>query len=81
MTFKPRLWRPIAMVLSVLNVGGAAFAIAAAEPWHAATRPSSGSPRKANNPPALADSRGSGQKVRRGATASPCSPTAPADAR
>jgi len=37
MTFKPALWRPIAIVLSVLNVGGAGFAVAAAEPWHAAT--------------------------------------------
>jgi hypothetical protein len=36
MTFNPRLWRPIAIVLSVINVAGAGFAVAAAEPWHAA---------------------------------------------
>jgi hypothetical protein len=37
MTFKPAIWRPIVVVLSILNVGGAGFAVAAAEPWHAAT--------------------------------------------
>jgi hypothetical protein len=37
MTFKPSLWRPIAVVLSGLNVVAVGFAAAAAEPWHAAT--------------------------------------------
>lgn len=36
MTFKPALWRPIAVVLSAINLGAAGFAIASAEPWHAA---------------------------------------------
>ncbi len=35
MTFKPRIWYPIAAVLSVLNVVAVGFAAAAAEPWHA----------------------------------------------
>jgi hypothetical protein len=35
MTFKPRIWYPIAVVLSVLNWAGAGFAVGAAEPWHA----------------------------------------------
>ena len=35
MTFKPSLWRPIAGVLSVLNLVGVGFAAGAAEPWHA----------------------------------------------
>lgn len=35
MTFNPRIWRPIAVVLSALNFGGAAFAAGSAEPWHA----------------------------------------------
>lgn len=35
MTFKPTIWRPIAAVLSVLNVVGAGFAAQSAEPWHA----------------------------------------------
>lgn len=34
MTFKPKLWYPIAIVLSALNLGAVGFA--AAEPWHAA---------------------------------------------
>jgi hypothetical protein len=36
MTFKPALWRPIAAVLSVINLVGVGFAAGAAEPWHAA---------------------------------------------
>jgi hypothetical protein len=35
MTFKPALWRPISLTLSALNLAGAGFAIAAAEPIHA----------------------------------------------
>ena len=35
MTFKPAIWRPIAVVLSVLNLVGVGFAAGAAEPWHA----------------------------------------------
>jgi hypothetical protein len=35
MTFKPALWRPIAVVLSALNLVGVGFAAGAAEPWHA----------------------------------------------
>ena len=35
MTFKPAIWYPIAVVLSVINLGGAAFAARAAEPLHA----------------------------------------------
>ena len=37
MTFKPALWRPIAVVLSGLNVVAVGFAASAAEPLHAAT--------------------------------------------
>ena len=37
MTFKPGLWYPIAIVLSIGNVVGAGFAARAGEPWHAAT--------------------------------------------
>jgi hypothetical protein len=37
MTFKPAIWRPIAVVLSGLNVVAVGFAAAAAEPLHAAT--------------------------------------------
>ena len=37
MTFKPAIWYPIAVVLSVVNVAGVGFAAQAAEPWHAAT--------------------------------------------
>jgi hypothetical protein len=36
MTFKPALWRPIAVILSGLNLVGAGFAAAEVEPWHAA---------------------------------------------
>jgi hypothetical protein len=36
MTFKPAIWHPIAVVLSGLNLAGAGYAIALAEPWHAA---------------------------------------------
>lgn len=35
MTFKPRLWEPIAWILAVINAGGVWFA--AAEPLHATT--------------------------------------------
>ncbi len=35
MTFKPALWRPIAAVLSVVNVVGVGFAAVSAEPIHA----------------------------------------------
>jgi hypothetical protein len=35
MTFKPAIWYPIAVVLSVLNLAGAGFAAGQAEPWHA----------------------------------------------
>jgi hypothetical protein len=34
MTFKPAIWYPIAIVLSVINVA-AAWVAAPAEPWHA----------------------------------------------
>jgi anti-sigma-K factor RskA len=34
MTFKPAIWYPIAVVLSVLNLAG--VVVYAAEPWHAA---------------------------------------------
>jgi len=36
MTFKPAIWRPIAVVLSVINVVAVGFAARSAEPWHAA---------------------------------------------
>jgi hypothetical protein len=36
MTFKPALWQPIAVVLSVINVIAVGFAARSAEPWHAA---------------------------------------------
>jgi hypothetical protein len=36
MTFKPAIWRPIAAVLSLVNVAAAGFAARSAEPWHAA---------------------------------------------
>ncbi len=36
MTFKPALWRPIAVVLSAINLVGVGFAAGSAEPWHAA---------------------------------------------
>jgi hypothetical protein len=35
MTFKPAIWRPIAVVLSVINVAAVGFAAQAGEPWHA----------------------------------------------
>ena len=35
MTFKPAIWRPIAAVLSALNLVGVGFAAGEAEPWHA----------------------------------------------
>jgi len=37
MTFKPAIWYPIAVVLSVINVVSVWFAARPAEPWHAAT--------------------------------------------
>ena len=36
MTFKPAIWRPIAFVLSVVNVAAVGFAAGATEPYHAA---------------------------------------------
>ena len=36
MTFKPAIWRPIALALGVVNVAGLGFAAAAPEPFHAA---------------------------------------------
>ena len=36
MTFKPAIWRPIAFVLSVINLVAVGLAAGAAEPWHAA---------------------------------------------
>ena len=35
MTFKSPIWHPIAVALSALNLAGAGFAAASAEPWHA----------------------------------------------
>ncbi len=35
MTFKPAIWYPIAVVLSVINLAGAGFAARQAQPWHA----------------------------------------------
>lgn len=35
MTFKPAVWRPIALVLSALNLVAAGFAVAGSEPVHA----------------------------------------------
>jgi hypothetical protein len=35
MTFNPAIWYPIAVVLSIINLGGAGFAAGQAEPWHA----------------------------------------------
>jgi hypothetical protein len=37
MTFKPAIWYPIAVGLSVLNVLGVWFAAQPADPWHATT--------------------------------------------
>jgi hypothetical protein len=36
MTFKPAIWRPIALVLSAINLAGAGYAVASTEPMHAA---------------------------------------------
>ncbi|MGH7519395.1 MAG: hypothetical protein ACREOC_18330 [Gemmatimonadales bacterium] len=36
MTFKPAIWYPIAVVLSVINLVGVGFAAGAVQPWHAA---------------------------------------------
>jgi hypothetical protein len=36
MTFKPAVWYPIAVVLSVVNVVAVAFTAGPAQPWHAA---------------------------------------------
>jgi hypothetical protein len=36
MTFKPALWKPIAIVLSAANLVAVGFAAGAAEPYHAA---------------------------------------------
>jgi hypothetical protein len=36
MTFKPAIWYPIAVVLSVANVVAVAFTAGPAQPWHAA---------------------------------------------
>jgi hypothetical protein len=35
MTFKPVIWYPIAVVLSVINLAGVGFAAAQGQPWHA----------------------------------------------
>ena len=35
MTFKPAIWYPVAVGLSVINLVGAGFAAGSAEPWHA----------------------------------------------
>jgi hypothetical protein len=35
MTFKPAVWKPIAVVVSAVNLVGVGFAAGAAEPWHA----------------------------------------------
>jgi hypothetical protein len=35
MTFKPAIWLPIAVVLSVINLVAAGFAVASSEPLHA----------------------------------------------
>jgi len=37
MTFKPRIWFPISIALSLLNLGAVGFAARAAEPMHATT--------------------------------------------
>ncbi|MDH3497626.1 MAG: hypothetical protein OER21_12770 [Gemmatimonadota bacterium] len=36
MTVKSALWHPIAVGLSLVNVAGLGYAVASAEPWHAA---------------------------------------------
>ncbi|MCI0459000.1 MAG: hypothetical protein L0Z62_18740 [Gemmataceae bacterium] len=35
MTFKPAIWQPIAIALSVINLVAVGFAAGSAEPWHA----------------------------------------------
>jgi len=35
MTFKPALWYPIAVVLSIINLVGVGFAVGPGQPWHA----------------------------------------------
>jgi len=35
MTFKPKIWYPIAVALSVINFVGAGFAAGEPQPWHA----------------------------------------------
>jgi len=37
MTFKPRIWYPIAVALSAINLVAVVFATSPAEPWHATT--------------------------------------------
>jgi hypothetical protein len=37
MTFKPRIWFPIAVVLSLINLVAVGFAAGDLEPWHAGT--------------------------------------------
>lgn len=37
MTFKPAIWYPIAVTLSVINLVGLGLAVRPGEPWHAAT--------------------------------------------
>jgi hypothetical protein len=37
MTFKPKVWFPIATVLSAINLAAVWFAARPGEPWHAAT--------------------------------------------
>jgi hypothetical protein len=36
MIFRPAIWYPIALILSILNWVGAGFAVHDAEPWHTA---------------------------------------------
>ena len=36
MTFKPAIWYPIAVMLSVINLVGVGFAAGEPQPWHAA---------------------------------------------
>lgn len=36
MTFKSTFWHPLAVGLSLVNVAGLGYAVAVAEPWHAA---------------------------------------------
>jgi predicted outer membrane protein len=35
MTFKPAIWRPIAVVLSAINLVAVGFAAGESQPWHA----------------------------------------------